>query len=51
MLESLVYGISVRDVTVFAGAAVTLLLVATVASLVPAHRASTTDPITSLRTE
>lgn len=51
MLESLVYGISVRDVTVFAGASLTLLLVAAVASLVPAHRASTTDPITSLRTD
>jgi putative ABC transport system permease protein len=51
MLETLVYGISVRDVTVFAGATLTLLLVATVASVVPAHRASTTDPITSLRTD
>ena len=51
VLESQLYGVSVRDFYVFSGGAGVLLVVAVVASLVPALRASRVDPHVSLRSE
>ncbi len=51
VLESQLYGVSVRDFYVFSGGAGVLLVVAVVASLVPALRASRVDPHVSLRAE
>jgi putative ABC transport system permease protein len=51
VLESQLYGVSVRDMFVFTTGAGMLLLVSLVASLVPAYRASRVDPNASLRTE
>ena len=48
LLESQVYGVSVRDATVFTLGGGVLLAVAVVASWLPAHRASRTDPSASL---
>lgn len=48
-LESQLYGVSVRDVYVFASSAGVLVIVALAASLVPAYRASRVDPNTSMR--
>jgi putative ABC transport system permease protein len=48
-LESLVYGISVRDPLAFALGAVALGAVALLASFVPARRASRLDPLVALR--
>jgi ABC-type antimicrobial peptide transport system permease subunit len=47
-IASILYG-SARDATSFVGAAGALLIVATIASLVPARRASRVDPIIALR--
>ena len=49
VLESQLYGVSVRDVYVFTASAAVLVIVALAASLVPAYRASRVDPNTSLR--
>ncbi len=51
VLESQVYGVSVRDFYVFSIGAGLLLLISVVASLVPALRASRVDPNVSLRAE
>ena len=48
-LESLVYGISVRDPLAFALGAIALGAVALLASFVPARRASRLDPLVALR--
>jgi predicted permease len=51
VMKSLVFGVSASDPTTLACVAATLALVALVASLVPAYRASRFDPATVLRAE
>jgi predicted permease len=51
VLESLLYGVSNRDLMVFALGCAVLLLISLIASLVPAYRASAVAPTTSLRGE
>jgi putative ABC transport system permease protein len=51
LLASLIWGISALDVGTFAGVSALLLVVALVASWVPARRASRVDPLVSLRHE
>jgi ABC-type antimicrobial peptide transport system permease subunit len=45
------YEVSVRDTLVFAGAAFILIIVALIASYLPAHKASAIDPAAALRQE
>lgn len=49
ILEQLVFGVSASDPLTLAIVAGTLTLVALIASLVPAYRASRLDPLTVLR--
>lgn len=51
LMESLLFGTQPLDITVFALVTLALLLVAVVACLVPAWRASRLDPMQALRTE
>jgi ABC-type lipoprotein release transport system permease subunit len=51
VLRTLLYGISPRDLTVFAGVPVILLIIALGASFLPARRAAKVDPIIALRCE
>jgi predicted permease len=50
-MGSLIYGISAWDPGTMIGAALTVLVVAVAASLLPARRASRVDPMISLRSE
>ena len=50
-LRSLLYGVAPTDVTSFALAAGSLLLVAILASYMPARRASRVDPLVALKAE
>jgi ABC-type antimicrobial peptide transport system permease subunit len=51
LMTSLLFGISPTDVSVMAGGAILLILVALAACLVPAFRAASIDPIEALRGE
>jgi putative ABC transport system permease protein len=50
-LASLLYGVSPRSQSEFAGAALMLLALTMTATLIPARRASRTNPATVLRAE
>jgi putative ABC transport system permease protein len=47
----MLYGVTAADPTTYAVAAVTMLVVAMVASYLPARRAMRADPLESLRSE
>jgi predicted permease len=51
LIQSMLYGTQPLDPAIFAAVAATLLVVAAVACLVPAWRASRIDPMQALRTE
>jgi putative ABC transport system permease protein len=51
LLEKLVFGVSAADPLTLGAVAATLLVVALLASLIPAYRASRLDPLRILRTE
>jgi macrolide transport system ATP-binding/permease protein len=48
-IRSLLYGVSARDVISFGGGTAVVMIIAVLASLVPAWRASKTDPLSALR--
>jgi predicted permease len=51
VMRSLLYGVSPSDLTVFVGVAALMLLIAMVASYIPARRAARVDPLLALRQE
>ena len=51
LLRSMLFGVGASDLATFVGALVAVTLVALAASLVPARRAASTDPMQALRAE
>jgi putative ABC transport system permease protein len=51
LLDSLLFGVEALDVPTFVAMSVVMLAVALLASYVPAQRASSVDPMDSLRAE
>jgi len=51
LLASMLYGIAATDATTFIAVPIVLMAVASLASYIPARRATTIDPIISLRHE
>jgi len=51
VLASMLYAVEPRDLTVFAGVAISLLATALLASYLPARRATRVDPIAALRAD
>jgi ABC-type antimicrobial peptide transport system permease subunit len=51
LMEALLFGVDPVDLPTFATMAVSLTAVALLASYVPAHRASRTDPVVAIRAE
>jgi len=51
LLNGLLFGVEPVDVPTIGGAGALLLVVALVASAIPARRATTVDPMTALRNE
>ena len=51
ILEVVLYGVEPRDPVTFVGVSMLLVVVATVATIVPARRASRIDPVAALRAE
>lgn len=51
LIRDLLYGVKPLDASVFAGVTIVLLMVASVACLLPAWRASRLDPVQALRNE
>jgi putative ABC transport system permease protein len=51
LLANLLYGVSARDPIIFGSVAIALSVVAAMASVLPARRAATVDPLVALREE